>query len=56
MPYQDPWPGVLGRVLSMAMGEIVVLVDAAGQILGLSDVEPALRILKNVNEEGQLPE
>ncbi len=46
---------MLGRVLGLAVHGVVVLLDAAGQVFGLPDIESPVGILKDVREEGQSP-
>ncbi len=46
---------VLGRVLALGVRRIVVLVEAAIQIISLTDVESAVRILENIHVERQTP-
>ncbi len=55
LPNEGPWPGVLARVLRLVVGAVVVLFDAAGQVLGLPDVERAVGVFDNVDEERQSP-
>ncbi len=54
-PNETPRSRVLCRVFRLVVGGVVMLFDAAGQVLGLPDVEPTDWILDNVDEERQPP-
>ena len=54
-PNKGSFPSVLCRVFRLLVCGVVMLFDAAGQVLGLPDVEPTVWILDNVDKERQTP-